>query len=252
MNDLDDLKRAMQSPPGYTPGELDLGDIMRAGGRLRRRRRLVTGAAAAAAIVVLLVGGSQLIDAKSNSLPGTPTEQAAAAPGSPPVPTPSPSATEAPKQPWGAVIRTGLASKNGEWVFYAVAIDDAAVPDTHFGIMLGQRLHNDVIVSSVLVNEVSGADRAPGFHRGEGPMVVDGGTIPAFGYVVGKPYRITAVVHGKTVTASQRAWSKDPKVVVFWFDPAKVGTGTPITKLTAYDRLGKLLASGGNSGFGVG
>jgi hypothetical protein len=251
MNDLDDLKRAMQSPPGYAPRELDLGDIMRSGGRLRRRRRLATGAAAAAAVVALLIGGSQLINTKNN-LPGTPTEPAAAAPGSPPVPAPSPSPFEAPQKPWGAVIPTGLASKNGEWVFYAVAIDEAAVPDTHFGIMLGERLHNDVIVSSVLVNEVKGADTTPGFHQGEGPMVIAGGTSPAFGYFVGKPYRITAVVHGKTVTASQRAWSTDRSVVVFWFDPAKVGAGVPITKLIAYDRLGKVLASAGNAGFGVG
>jgi hypothetical protein len=248
MNDLDDLKRAMQSPPGYAPRELDLGDILRAGGRLRRRRRFATGVAAAAAVVALLVGGSQLINTKTNPLPGTPTEPAAAAPD----PTPSPSPFETPQKPWGAVIPTGLASKNGEWVLYAVPIDEPAVPDIHFGIMLGEKLHNGVVVSSVLINEVKGADSAPGFHEGEGPMVMAGGTTPAFGYFVGKPYRITAIVHGKIVTASQRAWSTDRSVVVFWFDPAKVGASTPITKLTAYDRLGKMLAFGGNSGFGVG
>jgi hypothetical protein len=39
MNDLDDLKRALQSPPGYAPRELDLGEIIRVGGRVRLRRR---------------------------------------------------------------------------------------------------------------------------------------------------------------------------------------------------------------------
>jgi hypothetical protein len=252
MNDLDDLKRAMQSPPGYAPRELDLGDIMRSGGRLRLRRRLATGAAAAAAVVAVLVGGSQLIGTRTNPGPGTPIAPGAAAPATTPAPRPTVAPSEPTKKPWGAVIRTGLASKKGEWVFYAVAIDEAAVPHTRFGIMLGQRQSTGDIVSSVLINEVNGSDRAPGFHQGEGPMVIAGGVSPAFGYYVGKPYRITAVVHGKTVTAGQRAWSTDPSVVVFWFDPAKVGTGTPLTKLTAYDRLGKKLASAGNAGFGVG
>jgi hypothetical protein len=150
------------------------------------------------------------------------------------------------------MIRTGLPSKQGEWVFYAVAIDEAALPNTHFGIMLGQRKKNGDITSSVLINETEGADRTPGFHRGEGSMVVDGGTTPAFGYFVGKPYRITALAHGKTVAAGQHVWSTDPSVMVFWFDPAKVGAGTQLTKLTAYDRAGKKLASAGNAGFGVG
>jgi hypothetical protein len=252
MNDLDDLKRAMQSPPGYLPRELDLGEIMQAGGRLRRRRRLATGVGAAAAVVALLVGGSQLIGTRTNTGLRTPTAPAAAAPESPPVPTPDPSPSEATKKPLGDVIRTGLPSKQGEWLFYAVAIDEPALPDTHFGIMLGQRRKNGDIISSVLINETEGADRTPGFHRGEGPMVVDGGATPAFGYFVGKPYRITALVHGKTATASLHAWSTDPSVVVFWFDPATVGTGAQLTKLTAYDRVGKKLASAGNTGFGVG
>jgi hypothetical protein len=252
MNDLDNLKRAMQSPPGYTPGELDLADIMRAGGRLRLRRRLVTGAAAAAAVVVLLVGGSQLIGTRTNPGLGTPIAPGAAAPTPTAAPWPTTTPTEPPKKPWGAVIRTGLPSKQGEWVLYGVAINEAALPDTRFGIMLGQRLRTGAIASSVLINEATVTDRAAGFHQGEGPMVIAGGTTPAFGYFVGTPYRITAIVHGKTVTASQRAWSTDPSVVVFWFDPATVGAGTPITKLTAYDPRGRKLASAGDAGFGVG
>jgi hypothetical protein len=202
--------------------------------------------------VALLVGGSQLTNTKTNTVPRTPTAPAAAAPESPPVVTPDPSPSEATKKPLGEVIRTGLPSKQGEWVLYAVAIDEAVLPDTHFGIMLGQRLKSGDITSSVLINETEGTDRGAGFHQGEGSMVVYGGATPAFGYFVGKPYRITALVHGKTVTAGLRAWSTDPSVVVFWFDPAKVGTGAPLTKLTAYDRLGKKMTSAGNAGFGVG
>jgi len=250
MNDLDDLKRAMQSPPGYAPGELDLGEIMRSGGRLRLRRRLVTGAPAAAAVVVLLVGGSQLIGPRTNPGRGTPIAPAAAAPVSTPATPPTVVGSEPTQKPWGTLIRTGLVTPYGEWVFYAVAIKEAAIPDTHFGITLGQ-LRGDQLDASILINESHGSDRAPGFHSGETPTNIGGRTTPAFGYYVGKPYRITAVLHNKTVTATQRAWSIDPSVVVFWFDPAEVGLGASLTHLTAYDRLGKKLASG-NPSLGAG
>jgi hypothetical protein len=166
-------------------------------------------------------------------------------------PAPTPTSTEAPQKPLGAVLRTGLMSKSDEWVFYAVAIDEAVLPNTHFGIMLGLRRPNGDIVSSTLINETGRSDRAAGFHQGEGPMVIDGRSTPAFGYFVGKPHRITAVVQGKTVAADLRALGDDPSLVVFWFDPVKAGPGSALTHLTAYDGLGHKLAATG-AGFGVG
>jgi hypothetical protein len=256
MNDLDDLKLAMQSPPDYTPSELDLSEIMRVGGQVRRRRRLIAGSTAAAAVVVLLVGGSQLIDTGNDPGRGTPIAPGAAASPTAPAPTAgaSPEPTppfEAPDEPLGTVIRTGLPAKGGEWVFYGVAVDVPTLPNTRFGIMLGVRQHNGDIRSSVVINETEGPDRAPGFHTGEGSMNVDGGTTPPFGYFVGEAYKITATVNGKPVKAGLQRWSKDPSVVVYWFDPAKVGPGAKLTRVVAYDRLGKKLSSG-ETHFGVG
>jgi hypothetical protein len=53
MNHLDDLRDALQSPPGFVAGELDLGAIMAAGGRRRRVHRLAASAAAGLAVAVL-------------------------------------------------------------------------------------------------------------------------------------------------------------------------------------------------------
>jgi hypothetical protein len=251
MNDLEDLKLAMQSPPGYAPGELNLGEIMRVGGQVRRRRKLIAGSAAAAAVVVLLVGGSQLIGTHDNPGRGTPLAPAAA-PSPSLTPTAQPTPTfEAPEEPLGTVIRTGLPAKGGEWVFYGVNVEIPQQPDTHFGIMLGVRQHDGAVQSAVETNETEGAARDAGFHAAEGSMVIDQGATPSFGYFVGPAYRITAIARGKTVTAGRQKWSKDPSVVVFWFDPAKVRPGTTLSHLTAYDRLGRKLPSE-EAHFGVG
>jgi hypothetical protein len=253
MNDLRDLKRAMQSPPGFTARELDLGDIMQAGGRLRRRRRLAVGSAAAVAVVALLVGGSQLIGGRPVAGAGTPI-----APGAGPAPTagatarpdPAPSDPAADK-PLGDVIRTGLTAKDGAWVLYAVPVDEPALPDTHFGIMLGVRQPGGHIVPSVESNEVTGSALAPGFHGGEASQVVDGRTTLTFGYYVGEPSRIQAKAEGRTITARTGVWSQDPSVTMYWFSTADAGPDARVTGVTAYDRRGKELPSG-NAGFGVG
>lgn len=269
MSDLVDLKRAMQSPPDFAPRELDLSEIMRAGGRIRTRRRLAAGAAAALAVVVVLVGGSQLIGTKNNSGLGTSTAPAGGGPGREPVATSStalsdatpgtatPTATPGTASPeptrtaLGAVIRTGLASKDGEWVFYAVAVDEPTLPDTRFGIMLAQRQPNGRLAASVMINETEGSDRSAGFHQGQASSLIGGQTTPTFGYYVGDVYRIATIVHGKTMNADLRAWSQDPSVKVFWFNPTKVPRNVPLTKVIAYDRQGRKLATG-TDGFGVG
>ena len=250
MNDLDDLKEALHAPPGFAAGSLDLAVIMRDGGRLRRRRRLAAGSAAAVAGVALLVGGNQLIALDDPS----PRTGAAQVPGAQVSASPAPaiSATEPTNDALGDVIGTGLRAKQGEWVLYATAVSEPAIPETTFGIMLGVRKPNGELVSSVVVNETEGSDKAPGFHGLEGSMTIDAGRSPAFGYYVGPAVKITVERAGSpTITARQARWSEDPAVVIFWIEPAKVPEGAMLRRATAYDHAGTKL-SGGRSTFGVG
>jgi hypothetical protein len=71
-------------------------------------------------------------------------------------------------------------------------------------------------------------------------MDVDGVDFPFFGYYVGPARKI---VSGK-VTAQQQAWSEDPSVIVFWFDPADAPQGFTAKALTAYDKGGDKLPVG--------
>jgi hypothetical protein len=239
MNDLDDLRHALESPPGYAPRSLDLGPIMEAGGRLRRRRRLAAGAAGALAVLVLLVGGSQLAGFRNHPVSRTPPVPAAAAPQG--------------DGTLGDVIRTGMAvpGGHGEWVFYAVPVDERVLPDTKFGIMLGVRDTAGELHPVIVANEVKGSDRAPGFHANTATQNLDGRDTPAFGYYAGGAKSIIGTARGHKVTAHVAPWSEDPSVTVFWFPLAEVPAGTPVTGIAAYDRTGKKLPSG-SSGFGVG
>jgi hypothetical protein len=117
--------------------------------------------------------------------------------------------------------------------------------------MLGVRKKNGELESGVMSNETEGSATAPGFHALEGSMVIDPGRTPAFGYYVGAATKITAKIHGKPVTAHHAAWSENPQVVIFWFDPAKLSAGSNPDGATAYDRSGRKLP-GGHSSFGVG
>jgi hypothetical protein len=246
MTHLDDLKDALQSPPGFAAGSLDLDAIMTAGGRRRRARRLAVSATSGLAVVAVLIGGGWLAARDDRAAPGLVPPAAAT-----PSPTPTPTPTEDPaRAPLGRVISTGLKAKQGTWVIYAVAINEPSLPQTHFGIMVGRRLADGAFTSDVVNNETAGSDRAEGFHALQGAMNVNGENTPAFGYYVGPATRITASAGGKTITAGHAAWSDDPSVVMFWFDPAKINGGR-LTKLQAFDRDGRRLY-GKNSEFGVG
>jgi hypothetical protein len=251
MNDLATLKRAMDAPPGYTPAELDLGAIVAAGSRIRCRRRIIAGTASAAAVAAILIGGTQLVPGRD-----TPVRVAAGASSVAPSIGPSIGLASAPASspadqyvPYGAVIDTGLTTQGGGWVLYAVRVSE--VHTAPFGIMLGIRQSDGRITPSVQINETEGRALAPGFHEGEGPQNLDGRDTLAFGYYVGKPYRIVAKVHGKQVSARFRSWSENPAVTVFWFRTADAGPDAAITGLAAYDRQGQKLIAG-NPTFGLG
>jgi hypothetical protein len=247
MNHLDDLRDALQSPPGFVAGELDLGAVMAAGGRRRRVHRLAASVAAGLAVAVLLAGGG-LLAARDGRAAPVPIPPAQATHGSP---SPSPLPTDAGvRPPLGGVISTGLTAKHGTWVLYAVAVNEKALPQTRFGIMAGRRMADGSFTSDVITNETSGSGTARGFHAGQGSMTVDGEDVPAFGYYVGPATRITVAAGKKTVAAGVAAWSEDPSVVIFWFDPAEI-RGAKLTKLAAFDRNGRRLY-GKNAALGVG
>jgi hypothetical protein len=237
MNDLSDLKNALDSPPGYAPRSLDLGEIMSVGGKLRRRRRLTVGAAGALAVVVVLIGGSRLIDSQVNSPSRTSAVPVAAA--------------GRPDGTLGDVVPTGMSTSGGEWVFYAVPVDEKVLPETKFGFMLGVRGKAGDLTPVETTNETKGGDKAPGFHANSAAQNLGGRDTPAFGYYAGPAARIVATAHGREVAAHLTPWSEDSSIVVFWFDLKDVPAGTAVADIAAYDRTDRKLPSG-SSGFGVG
>jgi len=252
MNDLDDLKDALHSPPGFAARSLDLDAIMTAGGRRRRARRLAVSATSGLAVVAVLIGGGWLAARDDRAAPGpgfVPPAAASASPSAAPSESAPPSDGSA-TAPLGQVISTGLKAKQGAWVIYAVGISDARLPDTHFGIMIGRRMSDGSFTSDVVSNDVEGSDTSKGFHALEGTMNVNDEDIPAFGYYVGPATKITVKAGAKTIEAGHARWSKDASVVMFWFDPAKIGAAH-LTKLTAYGASGAKLTAG-KTEFGVG
>jgi hypothetical protein len=129
-------------------------------------------------------------------------------------------------------------------------VREPSLPNTHFGVMVGRRMPDGTFTSDVISNETTGSDTAKGFHALQGTMNVNGEDVPSFGYFVGPAARFTAKVGGKTIEAGHARWSKDASVVMFWFDPARIGAAS-LTKLTAYGASGNKLP-GGKTEFGVG
>jgi hypothetical protein len=232
MNDLDDLRAALHEPPGFTPRPVDLATVMRTGGRIRRRRRLTVGATTGLAVVALLIGGNVLVQRT------TPDDRGGFPIAAQPSTALSSSAAAAPK-----VIRTGLTESGGEWVLYPKPINEAAIPQTTFGLMLGWSVKGGEPVDAVMANESSGFDRSPGFHAVQGRMEIDQGVTPTFGYYVGPATKITAKAGSKKLTAEQAPL--DDSIQVFWFDAGNV------KNLTAYAADGRKLPTG-NAEPGVG
>ncbi|BFU43571.1 hypothetical protein [Krasilnikovia sp. MM14-A1004] len=218
-----------------------------------RNRWLYAGGSAVACAAVI-AAGTVAANAGMTARTGGPAVGAGAAPSASAAPVPSTSGAPGrpdpnpPKpEPIGQVIDSGIAAREGTWVFYGVPVAEKALPTVHFGVMAGRRLPGGTLTADVMTNEVTGSDRAPGFHAVQAGMGIEAGQSPTFGYYAGPATRITARANGRTVTAHQARWSEDRSVVVFWFDPATRG----ISRLAAYDRGGRKLPTG-NAGVGVG
>jgi hypothetical protein len=249
VNNLDDLRDAMHTTPGFEPTPLDLDHVLAAGGRLRRRRRAAVGAASGLAVLVLLVGGAQLARPDNLTSAGVPAAGPSAA---------APSAAEsAPAQepedsaPLGDVVTTGMRSGGLDQVVWMRAVHEPVLPGITIGMVLGRQTAAGALKVDVVTNETDGSDRAPGFHGLEMAMVVNDRATPAFGYYVGDAAKITVVADGRTVRAQQAAWSQDPSVKLFWFALKQVKPTSKVGRAVAYDDNGRKLPAG-NAGFAVG
>ncbi|WP_370945428.1 hypothetical protein AB5J62_40985 [Amycolatopsis sp. cg5] len=235
MNDLDALRTALNEAPPEGLA-LDTSAVLADGKRLRRRRQLLqgSGVVGVAAVVTAVVLGSGLLRA----VPPTP-DAPIAAPPSTSVPV------EPQSVPYGDVISSGIKAAGGEFVYYAVRIDDPVnLPQTHFGLMTALRAPDGKITELLFVNETGGvSDRKPGFREVDGGEQIKGTYVPVFGYFVGPVAKITTTAHGKEVQASLAKWSVDPSVTVFWFDPQLVDSDKALSPPYAYDAAGNKLSS---------
>ena len=223
----------------------------------RRARVLAVTVAIGGAVAAVTVAGVMSASAADQPAGHQSTQQAA---------RPAAAAPQAKSDgALGTVVSTGIRVPGGELVVYAVPVNLAQaptgkravavhdrlhgpgqVPDVHFGVMMGRRSATG-LTPLVETNEVTGSDRSPGFHAVEAAMTVNGVAVPEFGYYAGPAVKITASVNGHQVQARQAAWSQDPSVVFFWFDPAQVPAGAQPTGLAAYDRAGHQLPAGNPS-----
>ncbi|WP_433496121.1 hypothetical protein ACQP26_10330 [Micromonospora sp. CA-248089] len=239
---MDELRRVMRVTE--RADGLDIADIMRRGRRLRRRQRIGTGVAAAVATVAVAVGVTAVASRPGPpDLPaGEPVATASAA-TPPPSPTAAPAPTEAPPQPLGTVVGSGIRYGADERVFFVVPVDVPELPRVTIGLVAGRRAPDGRLTSDFLVNDVSGSDRRAGFHEiGYDQQRAPADTsVPTFGYFVGPAARIVGTVDGRQVDAKLARWSEDPQVVIFWFDPETLTPGTPLDGITAQDSKGRRL-----------
>jgi hypothetical protein len=248
MNDLDAFRATLQTPGVTDDKAIDIGQIMKQGGRLRRRRRLATGGIGVATALVLVVGGVQVSRSFGPPSPN-PGAPFAAAPSTPPSGPAAidPSPGDGTRTPLGAVVRTGMSGVGGEIVLYMVRVEEAQLPEIPFGLMVGIREATGEADGKIISNETEGSATAEGFHAVQGAMNVDSQDFPLFGYYVGPAKKIKS---GKLV-AKQKPWSEDPSVIIFWFDPSDTPPNFEGKSLTAYDAKGEKLPTG-NRSVGVG
>ncbi|WFE61911.1 hypothetical protein [Micromonospora sp. WMMD714] len=268
MNELEQLRRAMRATEGPYHDDLDLTAIMRDGRRLRRRRRFV-GAGATALVTVLVAGGVGLgvrwvrppapdrppvggAVAPTGASPATPPGSAptrmppATPPGSAPTGAPpaTPPETDSHRRPVGDVVETGIWYGGGQRVYYMVAVDLPEASGVRIGLMAGRRTPAGDLTDDIVVNDVRGSDRRPGFHEigyDDATPSANRPPVPTFGYFVGPVSRIVGTVDGRQVEARLARWSTDPELVIFWFNPADLTPGVRLDGIVARDRTGRLL-----------
>ncbi|MGW3606556.1 hypothetical protein [Micromonospora sp. NPDC005161] len=247
MSELDRLRHAMRATE-RPEATLDLAAVMRDGRRLRSRRR-VAGAGATtlavglvAAVVAVVVGalpGDPRTVERPPQVAVAPTPPVGVSPTPPGTPGPTAATTigraEPPPSPLGQVVDSGVRHGGDQRVYYVVPVSVPSQPRVKIGLAAGRRAPDGTLTTDLLVNDVEGADRSPGFHQ----IGYDSGgaaaPVPTFGYFVGPAHRITGTVDGRQVAARLARWSADKQVVIFWFDPAELVPGDRLDGIIARD-----------------
>ncbi|MEU0548552.1 hypothetical protein [Micromonospora sp. NPDC005979] len=249
MSELDRLRDAMRATE-RPDAMIDLARVMRDGRRLRTRRR-VTGAAAATLAAGLVAVTAVTVD-PSGSRDSAPTEPASpvavassptgvAATSDEPTPPPTKARGVPDPKPLGQVIDSGMGHGTDRRVYFFVAVTVPAAPRVSIGLAAGRRAADGTVRTDILVNDVEGSDRSPGFHQigyDESESVFP---VPTFGYFVGPATRIIGSVDGRQVDATVARWSLDKQVVIFWFDPTTLAPGQRLDGIVARDGAGRRL-----------
>ncbi|MEU8185271.1 hypothetical protein AB0B85_11530 [Micromonospora sp. NPDC049044] len=241
---LRDAMRATERPEAV----LDLDLVMREGRRLRTRRRILgagAGTFAAALVAVVVVG----VVARPGDPPAPerPPPAAVAGPSagvSPTVPDPlepTVAGDEPPPKPLGQVIDTGVRYGTDRRVYYVVGVSVPRAPKVTIGLAAGRQAPGGALTTDLLINDVEGADRSPGFHEIGYDESSSTTPVPTFGYFVGPAHRITGTVGGRQVDARLARWSFDKQVVIFWFEPTRLTPGERLDGIIARDVRGQRL-----------
>jgi hypothetical protein len=269
MTELDDLKDAMASTPGFVPAPLNVNHVLHAGGRIRRRRRLAAGTASGVAVLALVIGGGQMMSGAATRPPAVsefgsgPSYPSGPYPSGPYpsgpypsgpnptffVPDPQPSVNGGPGI-LGAVVETGQKIDGRRWILYVMTADPDKLND-NFTLVLGRTKTGfiDDFTKDILSSDPGSGRMVQGFHAVKTGTVKDGRTTPTFGYYAGDAARITArdTSTGETVEAHLTAWTgfgKQERAQIFWFDFTQGETPTTLTELTAYDNHDNKLPTG--------
>ncbi|MEV4824074.1 hypothetical protein [Micromonospora sp. NPDC049274] len=248
MSELDRLRHAMRvtERPDAT---LDLAAVMRAGRRLRIRRRIAGGAAATlvaglAAVAVVAVdasgpggtaptGSAPPVAVAPPSVAVAPSTSASPSTSREPTPPPTMARDLPGPKPLGQVIDTGV-RQGVDWrVCYVVAVSVPGAPKVTIGLAAGRRAPDGTLRTDIVVNDVEGADRSPGFHQIGYDERSSAVPTPTFGYFVGPAERIIGTVDGRQIDARLARWSMDKQVVIFWFDPATLTPGERLDGIIA-------------------
>ncbi|MEU1683268.1 hypothetical protein ABZ422_29820 [Micromonospora zamorensis] len=252
MSDLERLRQAMRDTERPATS-LDLAAVMREGRRLRIRRRVAGAGAAtlaaglAAVVVVVAVGawpgGPQTPERPPPVVVAPPPAGASPTASAWLEPTPRPTVARdvPPPKPLGQVIDSDVRHGADQRVYYFVGVSVPSEPRVSIGLAAGRRAPDGMLTTDILVNDVDGADRSPGFHQigyDERSSTVP---VPTFGYFVGPAQRIVGTAGARQIDARLARWSEDKQVLIFWFDPAELAPGQRLDGIIARDANGRRL-----------
>ncbi|WP_433133325.1 hypothetical protein ACQPWW_15500 [Micromonospora sp. CA-240977] len=245
---LRDAMRATERPETV----LDLDLVMREGRRLRTRRRAAgvgAGTLAAGLVAVVLVG----VVARPGDPPAPERPPpAAVAPPSAAVSPTAPDSVEPtapptvardvpPPKPVGQLIDSGVRYGADRRMYYVVRVSVPGAPKVAIGLAAGRQAPDGALTTDILVNDVEGSDRGPGFHEIGYDDSSSTTPVPTFGYFVGPARRIIGTVDGRQVDARLARWSIDKQVVIFWFEPGQLAPGQRLDGIIARDADGRRL-----------